>query len=94
MEPFENEHVRVWKTTITPHEPLKMHRHEVPRVIVGLKGGVLKKIEQTGEISYLTFDEGKTYWLSADLPGTLHADVNEGEEAVEVMVIEYKNLSQ
>lgn len=50
---FENEHVRVWKTVIKPHQPLKMHRHDCARVIVGLKGGTLTKIEQTAETSAL-----------------------------------------
>lgn len=36
---FENEHVRVWKTIIMPHQPLKMHRHDCGRVVVGLRGG-------------------------------------------------------
>ena len=34
---FENEHVRVWKTTIMPHQPLKMHSIDCARVVVGLK---------------------------------------------------------
>jgi hypothetical protein len=31
-----------------PHQPLKMHRHDCARVVVGLKGGTLTKIEETG----------------------------------------------
>lgn len=87
---FENEHVRVWKTVIMPHEPLTMHRHDSARVIVGLKGGTLTKIEETGEISELSFETGKAYWLIEDPPGTLHGDVNESDEPIEVMVIEIK----
>lgn len=88
----ENEHVKVWKTIIMPYQPLKMHRHDSPRVVVGLKGGILTKIEQTGELSKLCFESGKAYWLEKDLPGTLHADINESEEPIEVMVIEFKDL--
>lgn len=87
---FENEHVRVWKTVIMPHEPLTMHRHDSARVIVGLKGGTLTKIEETGEISELSFETGKAYWLIEDPPGILHGDVNESDEPIEVMVIEIK----
>ena len=36
---FENESVRVWRTTIAPSQPLTMHRHESGRVIVALTGG-------------------------------------------------------
>lgn len=87
---LENESVNVWKTTIMPHQPLKMHRHDVARVVVGLKGGTLTKIEQTGETSLLVFDTNRAYWLEADDPGTLHADINESDEPIEVMVIEIK----
>lgn len=89
---FENEHVRVWKTIIMPHQPLKMHRHDCARVVVGLKGGTLTKTEQTGETSELHFESGIAYWLTEDPPHTLHADVNESEEPIEVMIIEIKSL--
>lgn len=89
---FENEHVRVWKTVIMPNQPLKMHRHDCSRVIVGLKGGALTKIEETGETSPLVFETGKAYWLTEDPPGTLHGDINETDEPIEVMVIEIKAL--
>jgi len=88
---FENEHVKVWKTVIMPHQPLKMHRHDCARVVVGLKGGTLKIIEETGEVSDLHFATGEAYWLTEDPPGTLHGDVNESDEPIEVMVIEIKS---
>jgi beta-alanine degradation protein BauB len=91
---FENEHVRVWKTIIMPNQPLKMHRHDCARVVVGLKGGSLSKIEETGEISELNFETGKAYWLTEDPPGTLHSDINESNEPIEVMVIEIKALEK
>ncbi len=87
---FENEHVRVWKTVIMPNQPLKMHRHDSARVVVGLKGGKLTKIEETGETSILNFETGKAYWLNEDPPRTRHADINESNEPIEVMVIEMK----
>lgn len=89
---FENEHVRVWKTVIMPNQPLKMHRHECARVVIDLKGGSLTKLENTGETSELKFETGKAYWLDEDLPNTLHGDVNESNEPIEVMVIEIKAL--
>lgn len=87
---FENEYVKVWKTTIMPHQPLKMHRHDAARIVVGLKGGKLTKIEHSGEQSELIFDTGKAYWLTEDPPNTLHADINESDIPIEVMVIEMK----
>lgn len=67
-----------------------MHKHDCARVIVPLKGGKLKKIEKTGEISTLNFETGKACWLDVDPSGTLHGDINESNEPVEVMVIEIK----
>lgn len=89
---FENEHVRVWRTIIMPHQPLKMHRHDYPRVVVVQKGGTLTKIEETGETSPLIFETGCAYWLAEDPPEVLHGDVNESDEPIEVMVIELKSL--
>src|SRR3954463_11375985 len=84
---FENEYVRVWKTVIMPHQPLKMHRHDCARVVVGLKGGSLTKLEDTGEVSELVFETGKAYWLNEDPPNTIHGDINESNEPIEVMVV-------
>lgn len=87
---LKNENVKVWKTIIFPNQPLKMHRHDRSRVVVGLKGGVLTKIEDTGEESEFVFESHKAYWLDEDPPNTLHADINESNEPIEVMVIELK----
>lgn len=88
---FENEKVRVWKTMIPPHDQLELHRHAADRVVIGLKGGLLKRIEATGEESDLKFEFGKAYWLPKDPEGTLHGDLNVSSQAVEVMVIELKH---
>lgn len=87
---FENEYVKVWKTVIMPHQPLKLHRHDCARVLVGLKGGTITKFEETGETSPIVVEEGKAYWFTEDPPGTLHGDINESDEPIEVMVIEVK----
>jgi hypothetical protein len=87
---FENEDAICWKTTIAPNNPLKMHRHDRKRCIVGLRGGTLKKTEEDGTVTDLTFETGKAYWLDADPPNELHADVNEGDEDIVVIVTEFK----
>ena len=87
----DNEQVRVWKTTIYPASPLKMHRHDLPRIVVALQGGTLKKITDKGEVSDLVFETGKSYWLEADPEGELHGDVNESDQPIVVVVIEPKN---
>jgi quercetin dioxygenase-like cupin family protein len=85
---FENEAVRVWKSVIAPGQPLSLHRHENGRVIVALAGGTLKIVKESGESRTVTWETGKAYWLSADPPGERHGDLNEGQEPIEVMVVE------
>lgn len=88
---FENEHVKVWKTIIVPNSPLTMHRHEHGRTIVVLKGGILTIQQDTGEKKTVDWKTGQAYWLDADPPGNkMHADVNETNDTIEVMVIENK----
>jgi quercetin dioxygenase-like cupin family protein len=88
---FENDEVKVWKTVIVPKSPLSMHRHEHGRTIVVLKGGTLTIVQDTGEKKTVDWETGKAYWLDADPPGDKkHADVNETDETIEVMVVENK----
>jgi beta-alanine degradation protein BauB len=87
---LENENVRVWKTIIAPNQPLSMHRHDFGRVIVALKGGTLKIVPEKGEPKAVVWETGKAYWLDADPPNQLHGDLNEGPEAMEVMVVEMR----
>jgi beta-alanine degradation protein BauB len=87
---FENDDVKVWKSIVVPHAPLTMHRHEHERVIIALKGGTMKIVEQTGTSEAHVWETGKAYWLPANAPGTMHADVNAGDQPIEVMVVELK----
>ena len=87
---FENESVRVWRSSIAPHQPLTMHRHENGRVLVALTGGTVKIVKESGESRTVTWESGKAYWLPADPPDERHADLNEGREPIEVMVVELK----
>jgi quercetin dioxygenase-like cupin family protein len=88
---FENAQVKVWKTIIIPNSPLSMHRHEHGRTIVVLKGGTLTIQQDTGEKKTIEWKTGQAYWLDADPPGKKqHADVNETNDTIEVMVIEDK----
>jgi len=88
---FENDDVKVWKTIILPNSPLSMHRHEHGRTIVVLKGGTVTIRQDTGEKKIMEWETGQAYWLDADPPGNKqHADVNETNDPIEVMVIENK----
>jgi quercetin dioxygenase-like cupin family protein len=85
---FENQYVRVWKSIIMPKQPLTMHRHEHPRALIALKGGTIDIVQKTGESEKHLWESGKAYWLTEDMPGTQHADVNNGSEPIEVIVVE------
>ena len=88
---FENEHVAVWKSIIMPNQPLALHRHDLGRTIVALKGGTLDIVDGNGKtIKQEKWESGKAYWLPADPPGTQHGDMNRGKEPMEVMVVQMK----
>jgi len=87
---FENDDVEVWKSIIMPNQPLTMHRHDNPRAIIALKGGTLTVTSDTGDTHDMTWETGSAYWLEADPPGEMHGDVNQGDEPVEVIVVQLK----
>jgi hypothetical protein len=87
---FENDDVKVWKSIVVPNAPLTMHRHEHGRVIIALRGGTMKIVEQSGASEAHAWETGKAYWLPANAPNTMHADVNAGDQPIEVMVVELK----
>jgi hypothetical protein len=60
-------------------------------VIVALAGGDMKIVQQSGGSETDHWETGKAYWLPATKPGSMHADVNIGGKAIEVVVIELKN---
>ncbi len=88
---FENENVKVWKSVVVPNAPLTMHRHDHPRVIIALSGGTMKIVEQGGPAEQHVWETGKAYWLPANPPNTMHADVNAGDKPIEVMVVELEH---
>lgn len=86
---FENEHVRVWKSIIMPDQPLALHRHEHGRTLIALVGGKLSVVDKDGNtVNTYDWESGKAYWLGADPPGQMHADVNRSGKPIEVIVVE------
>jgi hypothetical protein len=75
---FENDDVKVWKSVVYPNAPLTMHRHDHPRVIIALSGGTMNIMEESGAKESHAWETGKAYWLPANPPNTMHADVNAG----------------
>jgi hypothetical protein len=60
---FENGDVKVWKSVIAPNNPLPLHRHEHPRVLIALKGGTMNIREEDGTSDIQKWEDGKAYWL-------------------------------
>ena len=85
---FDNDAVKVWKTVVLPNQPLAMHHHDHPRVIIALTGGTMNIVDPAGNIEPHHWETGKAYWLPAMPPNTLHSDVNAGDKPMEVMVVE------
>jgi quercetin dioxygenase-like cupin family protein len=88
---FENDDVKVWRTTVVPNAPLAMHTHDHPRVIVALSGGTMKIVYEDGTSEVHRWDTGKAYWLSLEEGKKRHADANQSDKPIEVMVVEIKN---
>ncbi len=88
---FENENVSVWKSIILPNQPLALHRHDLGRTIVALKGGTLDVVDASGKtLEQMTWESGKAYWLGPDPAGRQHGDLNRGKEPIEVIVVQMK----
>jgi beta-alanine degradation protein BauB len=85
---FENDDVKVWKTVVLPNQPLAMHHHDHPRVIIALTGGTMNIVDPSGAIEPHHWETGRAYWLPAMAPNALHSDVNAGDKPMEVMVVE------
>ena len=88
---FENASVSVWKSVIMPNQPLALHRHDLGRTIVALKGGTLDVVDKNGKtMKQMVWETGKAYWLDADPPNEEHGDMNRTNEPIEVIVVQMK----
>ena len=85
---LQNDDVKVWRTTILPHQPLSMHRHDHPRVIVALTDGTIDIVDANGTHDVHVWKQNHAYWLPAMPPGAMHSDVNTGDAPIQVMVVE------
>jgi len=91
VDQITNDQVHVWRTTVLPHQPLALHRHDHARVIVALTDGTMNFVDQAGHIEVAEWKHGQSYYYPAMPPGTLHADVNAGDAPLQVIVIELEH---
>jgi hypothetical protein len=85
---FQNDDVKVWKTTVLPNQPLAMHHHNHPRVLVALTDGTMDIVNSDGTQDVHVWKQNHAYWLPAMPPGAMHSDVNAGTSPLEVLVVE------
>ena len=89
---FENDQVSVWKSIVMPKQPLTLHRHEHGRALVALTDGQLNVVDKDGKVmNTYNLKAGTAMWLGVDPPGQMHADVNPGSKAVQVIVVQLKH---
>ncbi|MBS0649469.1 MAG: hypothetical protein JSS10_09655 [Verrucomicrobia bacterium] len=87
---IENEKVCVLKVRLEAGEEIGLHRDEYPRVVIGLQGGTVHRIEQGGACKEIEFPTGKAVYLEADPVGEQHRAVNKTDQAIEVIVVQIK----
>lgn len=87
---IENAQTKVWQTTLCPHELLAYHNHQFPRVLIPQTDGVLQVKYRSGKKVILKLQQQIPIFLDFAQGKELHQDINLGEEAVKVLVIELK----
>lgn len=87
---IENEDTHVWKVHLPPKQSSSLHRHNHPRVVVVLAGGPLKLLVKGAQPRVLQWQSGKSYWLPADREGEYHTYLNDGDQPIEFIYVEFE----
>ena len=87
---IENEDTHVWRVHLPPKQSSNLHRHNHPRVVVVLAGGSLKLLVKAAQPRVLPWQTGKVYWLPADASGEYHTYLNDGDQPIEFIYIEFE----
>lgn len=88
---FDNATAKAWKSIIMPKQPLTYHRHDHSRAIIAITGGTLDLVRPDGHTQKNVWEAGRAYWYGPDEPGTTHADVNNTDRPIEVIVVEFQH---
>ncbi|HHF7348842.1 TPA: hypothetical protein ACPSKE_002031 [Legionella feeleii] len=87
---IENKLTKVWKTTICPKQQLPFHTHQFARIVIPDESGTLKVIYQSGKEVFIKLQAKKPIYLSVTQGKEAHQDLNIGQEALHVTVIELR----
>ena len=84
---FENDTIRVWSFSVPPGGIKRMHRHDLPYLIVPMTGGKVELTTIEGKVRYGEDVKGAAFFLDA---GETHQLRNLGTETYENVLVEVK----
>lgn len=87
---IHNADTHVWRVRLSPGQSSVAHRHNHPRVVVVLRGGSLRLDVKGATPRTLPWEGGKVYWIPADVAGEYHSYVNDGDQPVEFIYVEFE----
>lgn len=88
---IENTATKVWRSTICPQERLPFHTHDYARVILPEDSGNLKVTYASGREIIIHLEKQVPLFLSKAQGQESHQDLNTGETALHVIVVELKD---
>ena len=84
---FENDMIRVWSFAVAPGGIKRMHRHDLPYLIVPMTGGKVELTTIEGKVRYGEDVKGAAFFLDA---GETHQLRNLGDNTYENVLVEIK----
>lgn len=87
---FENDQICISRIMIAPKEEIGLHRDALQKIVIGMQGGVITRIESDGREVDVEFPTGKSVYRPIDPEGALHRSLNKSDFPIEIIVIEMK----
>lgn len=88
---FDNDQICISRVVMGPKEEIGFHRDAMPQVVIGLKGGIITRLESDGREVDVEFPTGKTVYRPVDPEGELHRSVNKSDAPIEIIIVQMKN---
>jgi hypothetical protein len=88
---LDNEHIRVVKTTLEPHQPAPLQEPGRNRVLIHLGGGQMKRTASDGKVEKVEFKDREVRWMPSGSP---HTRENVSGQPFQIVEIELKGKAQ
>lgn len=88
---FDNEHIRVVKTTLEPHQPAPLQEPGRNRVVIHLGAGQMTRTAPDGKVEKVEFQDREVRWMPAGSP---HTRENVSGQPFQIVEIELKGKAQ